>query len=140
MMDAARKRKFDVLVVYRADRLFRSLRELIATLDELTSLGCQFVSVNEPFDTTSASGKLLVSMVGAFSEFERSVLVERTKSGLDAAKRRGVKLGRRRVAVDLTKARHLRAQGHSWRDVAKAMGVNVATLHRAWQHDRRSVS
>lgn len=140
MMEAARKRRFDVLVVYRADRLFRSLRELITTLDELTSLGCLFVSATEPFDTTSASGRLLVQLVGAFSEFERGVLVERTKSGLEAARRRGKKIGRPRVAVDVRKARHLRAQGMSFHDVAKALGVGVGTLHRALKADERQVN
>jgi DNA invertase Pin-like site-specific DNA recombinase len=137
MMEAARKRKFDVLVVYRSDRLFRSLRELIVTLDELTALGCKFVSVHEPFDTTTPSGMLLMQLLGAFAQFERSVLIERTRSGLEAARRRGVKLGRRKVDVDLAKARQLRALGQSWRDVARAMGVKVATLHRAWQADQR---
>lgn len=140
MMEAARKRRFDILVVYRADRLFRSLRELIITLDELAALGVGFVSVNEPFDTTTPSGRLLVQLVGAFGEFERSVLIERTKSGLDAARRRGVKLGRRKVDVDLAKAKQLRAQGLSYRDVARAMGVKLATLHRALQARRREVN
>jgi DNA invertase Pin-like site-specific DNA recombinase len=140
MMEAARKRKFDVLVVFRADRLFRSLRDLLMTLDELASLGIGFVSCNEPFDTTTASGKLLVTLIGAFAEFERSVLIERTRSGLDSARRRGVRLGRPRVELDVAKAQRLRAQGRSFRDVAKAMGVKVATLHRALKAAREAVN
>jgi DNA invertase Pin-like site-specific DNA recombinase len=84
MMVAARKRKFNVLVVYRCDRLFRSLRDLILTIDELTSLGVGFVSVNESIDTTSPQGRLMLHMISAFAEFERSVLIERTRSGLEA--------------------------------------------------------
>ena len=133
LMEAARKRRFDVLVVYRCDRLFRSLRDLILTIDEFASLGIGFVSVHESFDTTSAQGRLMLSMVAAFSEFERSVLIERTRSGLDAARRRGVQLGRPRVAIDLRTAERLRAQGKSFRDIAKAMDVAVGTLHNAWK-------
>ena len=140
MMDAARKKRFSVIVVYRCDRLFRSLRDLILTIDELASLGIGFVSVHESFDTTTPQGRLMMSMVAAFAEFERSVLIERTRSGLDAARRRGVRLGRPRVDVDLAKATRLRAQGLSFRDVAKAMGVKVATLHRALAAERRAVN
>jgi DNA invertase Pin-like site-specific DNA recombinase len=136
MMEAARAKRFNVLVVYRSDRLFRSLRELIVTLDELTALGCQFVSVNEPFDTTTPSGTLLLQMVGAFAQFERGVLIERTKSGLEAARRRGVRLGRPRIDVDIRKAIQLRASGLSFRDVARALGVKLATLHRAMKAQR----
>jgi DNA invertase Pin-like site-specific DNA recombinase len=131
MMEAARRREFAVLCVYRADRLFRSLRDLIVTIDELASLGVGFVSVQEPFDTTTPSGRLLVSLVGAFAEFERSVLIQRTKSGLEAARKRGARLGRPRTSVDIGKAQRMRAQGMSYRDVAKALGVGLGTLHRA---------
>jgi DNA invertase Pin-like site-specific DNA recombinase len=140
MLKAARKKRFSVLVVWRCDRLFRSLRDLVLTIDELTSLGIGFVSVTEAIDTTTAQGRLLLHLVSAFAEFERAVLIERTKAGLEAARRRGARIGRPRVAVDLDKARRLRAQGLSFRDVARAMGLNVATLHRAWQLDKRAAN
>jgi DNA invertase Pin-like site-specific DNA recombinase len=131
LLDAARRREFDVLVVYRSDRLFRSLRELLATLDELGELGIGFVSVHEPFDTTTSAGRLLLQVVGAFAEFERNVLRERTKSGLDAARRRGAKVGRPRRYVDVQRALMLKQAGKSWPAIARELAVPERTLARA---------
>jgi DNA invertase Pin-like site-specific DNA recombinase len=127
----ARRRKYDLLVVWRADRLFRSLRHMVVTLDELAALGVGFVSVTEPFDTSTPSGKLLLHLVSAMAEFERSILIERTKAGLAAAIRRGVKVGRPRVEIDVERAKVLRAEGKTFRQVAGELGVGAATLHRA---------
>lgn len=127
----ARKRRFDVLVVYRSDRLFRSLRELLNTLNELGELGVAFVSVCEPFDTTTSSGRLLLAMCGAFAEFEREVLRERTRSGLEATRRRGTKLGRPSRHVDVARAQALHAAGKSWTAIAGELGVSERTLYRA---------
>ena len=133
MMKDARKRRFDAIVVWRSDRLFRSLRHMIATIEELSSLGVGFISVREPFDTTTPSGKLMLHLVSAFAEFEKSVLVERVKAGLAVARRRGKKIGRPRVRVDVDRARVLRGQGNSLRQVARELKVGVATLCRALQ-------
>ena len=129
----ARRRAFDVVVVYRSDRLFRSLRELVITLDELAALGVGFVSTSEPFDTTSSAGRLLVHLVGAFAEFERAVLIERTVAGVAAARKRGVAIGRPRVVVDVLEARRLRhaRPPMSYAAIAKRLGVGVGTVHRA---------
>lgn len=138
MLADARKRRFDVLVVYRSDRLFRSLRELVATLDELHELGVAFVSVHEQWDSTTANGRLLMQVVGAFAEFERNVLRERTRSGLQAARRRGARLGRPRRHVDVAAARILRANGWSWERIAKKLSIGRATLLRAVQAERKA--
>jgi DNA invertase Pin-like site-specific DNA recombinase len=137
LLAAARRREFDVLVVYRSDRLFRSLTHMVATLDELAALGIAFASTSEPFDSSTPQGKLLLHLVSAFSEFERSVLVERTKAGLDAARRRGRKLGRPTVRVDVLRAIALRSKGLSLQKVAMELGVGVGTLHRALADLRR---
>jgi len=131
LLAAARRRDFDVLVVYRSDRLFRSLRELLNTMNELGELGVGFVSVREPFDTTTSSGRLLLAMCGAFGEFEREVLRERTRSGLEATKRRGTKLGRPSRYVDLARAHELRGRGKSWTAIAGELGISERTLYRA---------
>jgi len=131
MLTDARRRRFDLLVVWRADRLFRSLRHMVTTLDELAALGIGFVSVTEPFDTSTPSGRLLLHLVSAMAEFERSILIERTRAGLAAAVRRGVKVGRPRAPVDVNRARELRAAGRTYRQVAAELGVGAATLHRA---------
>lgn len=130
LLAAARKREFDVLVVYRTDRVFRSLRELLATLDELSERDIGFVSVHEPFDTTTSAGRLLLQVVGAFAEFERNVLRERTRSGLEAARRRGARLGRPRRAVDSELTARMRASGMSMPAIARKLGVSESTLHR----------
>lgn len=130
MMKAARRRRFDILVVWRSDRLFRSLKHMVNTLEELTALGIDFVSVTEPFDTTTPQGRLLLHLVSAFAEFERQVLIDRVRSGLAAARRRGRIGGRPKVRVDIDKAVKLRAVGKTIPQVAKELGVSVATVKR----------
>jgi DNA invertase Pin-like site-specific DNA recombinase len=134
----ARKRRFDVLVVWRSDRLFRSLRHMVNTLAELDAIGVHFVSASEVFDTTTPQGKLLLHLVAAFSEFERQTLIERTRAGMAAAKRRGVRLGRPQVELDLTRARQLRQAGLSYRRIAEQLGVGLGTVHAALQAVRES--
>jgi DNA invertase Pin-like site-specific DNA recombinase len=131
MVADARRGKFDILVVWKSDRLFRSLRHMVVTLDELAAMKIGFASVTEPFDSTTPSGRLLVHLVAAMSEFERAVMIERTKAGLAAAIRRGAKPGRPRAQVDLDLARRLRDDGKTYKQVAEQLGVGVATLHRA---------
>jgi len=131
MLADARSRRFDVLVVWRTDRLFRSLRELVVTLDELTSFGVDFVSVTEPFDTTTPSGRLLLQMVGAFAEFERSVMIERTHAGIAAARKRGVHCGRPEVELDVARALELRSRGWSFKKIGRELGVSTGKVHAA---------
>lgn len=123
----------DVLTVWRLDRLGRSLRDLIAILSEIEQRGAHFRSITEHIDTTTASGKLVFHMMGALAEFERSLIVERTQAGLKAAKRRGIRLGRRpilssdqvRHAVERINAGDLVGQ------TARVLGVSERTLSRA---------
>jgi DNA invertase Pin-like site-specific DNA recombinase len=126
----ARRRRWDALVVYKADRFFRSLRHMVLTLDELAALGIAFVSTTEPFDTSTPSGKLLLHMVSAMAEFERSLLIERVKSGVAAARRRGARLGRPRARLDEDRLRELRAQGVSVRKIAETFNVGASTVQR----------
>lgn len=140
MIAAARRREFDVLVVWRSDRLFRSLHHMVNVLAELAALGVEFASVTEPFDTTTPQGRLLMHMVSAFAEFERGVLIERTRAGLAAARRRGIRIGRPPANVNLQEVIRLRTAGKSVREVARALGVGSTTIHRALKADlERSV-
>jgi DNA invertase Pin-like site-specific DNA recombinase len=86
----------DTLVVYKLDRLARSLKQLLTIVEHLETIGAGFKSLTEPINTDTSAGKLMMQMLGAFAEFERSLIVERTKSGMRAAKERGVVLGRQR--------------------------------------------
>jgi DNA invertase Pin-like site-specific DNA recombinase len=132
LLNEARLGRFQILVVYRSDRLFRSLRNMVVTLDELAAFGVDFVSVTEPtLDTTTPQGRLVFHLTSAFAEFERSLLIERTRDGLAAARRRGSRIGRPRVHVDLERALELRAQGESLRSIARELRVGASTVARA---------
>src|SRR3954454_1284674 len=92
----ARRRRVDVVVVWRLDRLGRNLRHLILLLEELQALGIAFVSLNEGIDATTRAGKLQLHMLGAIAEFERARIAERVKAGLQRARAQGKRLGRPR--------------------------------------------
>lgn len=123
----------DVLVVWKLDRLGRSLSHLIELTADLGARGIGFRSLSEAIDTTSAQGKLMLHMLGALAEFERSLIAERTRAGLVAAKRRGAKLGRKpKLSEDqIAHAKQLIDAGESPSRVAKTIGVSTATLYRA---------
>ena len=122
----------DVLVVWRLDRLGRSLRHLIDLLTELEGEGIGFQSVTEAIDTTSPGGKLVFHIFGALAEFERNLIRERTKAGLEAARARGRKGGRRKklderkraLAVDL-----YRQKKHSIEEICRTVGISKPTLY-----------
>jgi len=123
----------DVLVVWRLDRLARSLRHLLQLIDELTSRGVGFRSLTESIDTTTATGRLVLHLFGALGEFERDLLRERTAAGLAAATARGRRGGRPTVMTPakLAAAQSLLAQKHSVAAAAAAVGVSRASLYRA---------
>jgi len=126
-------REGDVLVVWKLDRLGRSLPHLIATIRELADQGVGFRSLTENIDTTSSGGKLVFHLFGALAEFERDIIRERTKAGLAAARVEGRVGGRRRVmtAEDLKLARTLIADPSWTRDaIAAKIGVSHMTVYR----------
>ncbi|WP_213360895.1 recombinase family protein [Brachymonas denitrificans] len=98
----------DVLVVYKLDRLGRSVRHIMEMLDFLAEKGCGFKSLTEPFDTTSALGEFFLAVMAAFAQFERSLIRERCASGIAAARARGVRFGRPERLTDDQKAEVLR--------------------------------
>ena len=125
----ARRRRFDVLVVWRLDRLGRSLKHLITLLDDLQVLGVAFVSLAEGIDATTPAGKLQMHILGAISEFERARIAERVKAGLAQARRRGRRLGR--PATQISAADLQRSADLSVREAARQIGVSPTVLHRA---------
>jgi DNA invertase Pin-like site-specific DNA recombinase len=120
----ARRRRFDVLVVWRLDRLGRSLKHLVTTLDELQALGIAFVSSAEGIDATTPAGKLQMHILGAISEFER----ERVMAGLQRAKAQGTRLGRPRRRIDID--RLATVSGLPLREAARRLGVPRTSLQR----------
>ena len=131
MMDLARQRKFDVLLVWKLDRLSRSLKDLINTLDELGHLGIDFNSYDNKIDTSTPTGKLVFQIIGAVAEFERDIISERVRAGLRNAKRKGKRLGRPPVSpVVIKKARELRAEGLSYRKIGKRLGISEGMVRK----------
>jgi DNA invertase Pin-like site-specific DNA recombinase len=135
LMNDAHGHRFDVVLVWKADRLFRSLRAMVTTLDEWAARGIGFTSATEVFDTMTVQGKLLLHIVSACGEFERGVLIERTKAGVQAARRRGVRVGRPPSRLDLDELRDLRAKGMSIRQIGLAVGVGSSTILRRLHAD-----
>ena len=138
MMRRVRLREFDAIGAVRLDRLARSLFQLTEIAAELEALGVDLIITEQAVDTTTPTGKLTFGILASVSEFERSLIVERTRSGIAAAQRRGVKFGRREVltGAHLEQARRLRGQGDSFRTVqaklaARDVRVSLGALHRA---------
>jgi DNA invertase Pin-like site-specific DNA recombinase len=125
----AKRRRFDVLVCWRLDRLGRSLKHLITLLDELQALGIAFVSLAEGIDATTPAGKLQMHILAAIAEFERSRIVERVRAGLARRAAQGKPLGRPRQTIsqdDLARTMTL-----STRKASAPLGVSHAAVHRA---------
>lgn len=130
VMDAARRRKVDVVLVSRFDRFARSVRHLVAALDEFRALGVAFVADHDAIDTTTPVGKMSFHIIAAMAEFERSLITERIMSGLSRARAQGKALGRPRKPVDAAKVRDLRRRGLSLRQIAKETGINKDAVRR----------
>lgn len=127
-------REGDVVVVQRLDRLGRSLKDLIELLDGFKSKRVQFISLNENIDTTTAVGELAFHMIGSIAQFERRLISERTKAGLEAARARGRRGGRRvkMLQTDIRKAKAMLLDpGVTKAEVAKHFNVSRPTLNRA---------
>ena len=131
MMEDARAGKLNVVAVWKLDRLGRSLQHLLGLLDELTSINVQFVSLRDTgIDTTSATGRLLFQVLGAFAEFERAMIQERVVAGVRRAQDKGVHCGRPKVDMDLRPALALLEQGRGLKQVSVILGLSRSTLRR----------
>ena len=130
MADASR-RKFDAVVVWRFDRLARSVSHLLRALETFRALGIEFVSYSEAIDTSTPVGKMTFTVLGAVAELERSLIVERVRAGVRHAKAKGKTLGRPRVAVDTATIGLLRSQGCTVREIATALGYSRSLVHKS---------
>lgn len=132
MMKDARLGRFDLVAVWKLDRLGRSLQHLLRLLDDLQGFGVGFVSLRDSgIDTTNPQGRLLLQLLGAFAEFERALIQERVKAGLVRARVKGIKLGRPERDVDVDRARQMIFEGRTQRQIAMALRVPRTTLRRA---------
>ena len=128
----------DVLVVWKLDRLGRSVRDLIAMLDDLKQRGVTFCSLTEAIDTDTPTGRAMWQMIGVLAELERSLISERTRAGVKAAQGRGVKFGRKPKLspLQIDHARQLIEDGKRREDVAALLSVDRTTLYRALEKAR----
>src|SRR3954469_24515630 len=128
MITDAKRRRFDVVVCWRLDRLGRNLKHLITLLEDLQALGVAFVSLAEGIDATTPAGKLQMHILGSIAEFERGRIVERVRAGLARARAPGARLGRPRAVVpfaQLQRVEHLALD-----EAARSLGVSRSTIKR----------
>jgi DNA invertase Pin-like site-specific DNA recombinase len=130
LMVDAQSRNMDIVLTWKLDRLFRSLKGLLTTLEEFTELGIAFVSLKDNIDLTTASGRLMMHLLGAFAEFERSLIVERVRAGIAHAKAKGSCFGRPKTRED-HKIWMLRNDGLSIRHIATRLQCSKAAVQRA---------
>jgi len=130
LLDDASKRKFDIVLCWKLDRFFRSLKDLVNTLQFLTERDILFISYKDNIDLTTATGRLMTQILGSFAEFEASLIKERVVAGLNNAKSKGVRLGRPKKFCDTEAILKLRKQGLSIRNIAMELELSVGMVQR----------
>ena len=131
LLDAARRRDIDVVLVWRLDRWGRSVTDLLATLQELEHLGVGFVSLNEALDLTTPSGRAMAALLAVFAAFEREILQERVRAGLAHARQNGKKLGRpATAALHADQVRKLQRAGISKSEIARRLQIGRTSVRR----------
>jgi len=124
LMNDAKKRRFDAVLVWRFDRFARSTKHLISALEEFRNLGIDFVSYQENIDTSSPLGSAIFTIISAVAQLERDIIAERVKAGLRRAKENGKKLGCPRVEVDPAQIQKMRSRGLSLRAIGRQIGIS----------------
>ena len=125
------RREIEVVLAWSVDRLGRSLQQLVGLLAELQAKGVDLYLHQQGIDTTTPAGKAMFQMCGVFAEFERAMIQERVKAGLQRARAQGKKLGRPRTSIDVErKIRSARQQGKGIKKIARELGIGVSTVQR----------
>jgi len=130
LMADARHRKFDVLLVWAFDRIARSVRHFLEVLDELNRLEIEFVSFRENVDTGGPLGRAMIIIIGAISELERNLIIERVRAGMRRARLEGRRLGRPPLSVNRDDLLRDRARGQSLTQLAKTYRISRASVVR----------
>src|SRR5271169_2828692 len=138
LMADARRRRFDVVLVWAFDRMARSVKHFLEILDDLNHLNVEFVSFRENIDTGGPLGRAMVIIVGAIAELERSLIVERVKAGMRRAKLEGRQIGRSRLDMNREQIVHDRRTGMSLTQVAKKHGISRASVCRLVKDSSRN--
>ena len=133
LMEDARKRRLDGILVWKLDRLGRSLKHLLTMFEEFHVLGIPFVSYTENLDFATPAGRAMASLIGVFAEFERDLIRERVRAGLENARRKGKRPGRRPSfdIASLGTVGKLRDRGMSVRAIAREMKVSKSLVHKS---------
>lgn len=129
LLKQCRRRRFGAVVVWKFDRLGRSLRQLVTVLDELHALEVQLISYRESIDTGTPHGRAMFGMIGIFSEYELSLFSERTRAGMARARSQGKTCHRPKLVVDVDEIRRLAAAGNSPREISRqleARGLSIS--------------
>jgi len=130
LFDDVQKRKTDVVLVWKFDRFARSTKELIIALEEFNNLGVDFISYKENIDTSTPAGKILFTMISAFAEFERAIIRERVKAGMEKAKLRGAKIGRPKIPpFTIKKVIEMKNAGNSYQEITKKLKISKSTYY-----------
>ena len=130
LFNDVRKRKTDVVLVWKFDRFARSTKELINALEEFNSLGVDFISYKENVDTSTPAGKILFTMISAFAEFERSIIRERVIAGMEKAKARGARIGRPKIPpFTKQKVIMLQEKGLTYKEIIKLVKISKSAYY-----------
>jgi DNA invertase Pin-like site-specific DNA recombinase len=124
---------FDAVLVWKLDRFGRSVRHLANAIAELQSHNVTFISFKDSLDLSTAQGRLMFSLLSAMSEFERELICERVKSGMENARRKGKQIGRPSVNIIRKDIVALKASGATWEDVSDLSGCSISTAKRAYR-------
>ena len=137
LLDAARRREIDVVLVWRLDRWGRSLADLVVTLKELAELGVAFVSLAEALDLTTSTGRAMAGLLSVFAEFEHAILCERVRAGLAEARLNGKRLGRpKTAALKSAEIRKLFRTGVSKAEIARQLKIGRTSVRRILSTER----
>ncbi len=138
LMEDARRRRFEAVVVWRFDRFARSTMHLLQALQFFRGLKISFVSLTEGIDTTTPVGEMVFTFLAGIAQFERVLIGERVRAGQASARAKGVRFGRKPRLVDLKELQRRREAGQGWRRIARAMKAPTTTLRRYWKQCQKS--
>jgi len=130
LMNDAKKKKFDMVLVWRFDRFARSTKHLVTALHEFRHIGIDFISFQENIDTSSPLGEAIFTIISAMSTLERDIIAERVKGGLRKARAKGKRLGRPNNDIDVDKVIKFKEQGKSIREIAKDLKLSRGKVER----------
>lgn len=130
MLNDIRKNKVKCVMVYKLDRIGRSLQHLLKLFEEFNKRGIDFISITQNIDTTTAEGRMFLRMLMIMSEYERELIIDRVNAGIKRAKAQGVKLGRPKTEINIDEVLNLKDKGLSLRKIATKLNISLGAVQR----------